>query len=143
MVRSDEFFHLSVDLEYTFPSRENSIWCGINQSVLNAYNYKHNLPMERVEKLNLDKAKDIFLEFYYLPIKTVINPEMHFNFIDVYFTNGRSAYNEMIHHLGDNYILKDIYEWRTQYYTNIYPKTSVMSPWLERLSKIKSYFKHR
>jgi|SRR6185312_430872 len=145
MVRSDEFFSLILELEGDFSDRcadaNYSRKYGINQSTLNRFNLKHNLPMERIESLDKIKAEDVFLEFFYLPIKSVSNPEMHFNLIDQYYTVGASVYNnsfkEMTEFLSKNYTVDRLYEWRLK------APTFNNELLIERIEKIKSYFRQR
>ena len=147
MVRSDEFFNLFSNLEGSFPEIEQDnascIKYGINQSTLNSFNYKHNLPMERVETLLLEKAKDIFLEFFYLPVTSISLPESHFNFIDVLYKSGHKAYTTMCQELGENFTVIQLYEWRVKYYNLLNNDAVDKNYWLERLSKIRAYFKQR
>jgi len=146
MVRSDEFFELLINLEsasYIDQESDRKGIQGFNQSTLNTYNYKHNLPMERVEDISIEKVKDIFLEFFYLPIKPVSSPEIHFNFIDVHRNSGRNIYNELLKDLGENYTLDQVYKLRVDYYNRLHSLSANIELWLERLSKIRAYFKYR
>jgi hypothetical protein len=154
MVRSDEFFNLIIELEGVFSDRmgDNNFprKYGIDQNTLNCFNRRHNLPMERIECIDLNKAKDVFLEFFYLPVKSISNPEMHFNFIDLFYSQGREVYGKIINSLDRNFgnrlNIDDFYKWLEGYYGSF--EFTILSNlnsevWIERLSKIKFYFKHR
>ena len=145
MTRVDEFFQLIIGLCESTPLKGYGaeVNYGISQSILNSYNYKHNLPMERLEKLTIDKAKDIFMEFFYLPVKSIANIETHFNCIDIYYTGSRLIYNELINDLGETFNSEQVYDWRFGYYDKLYKGLPSMNFWLERIYKIKSYFKNR
>lgn len=150
MVRSDEFFQLIIDLDSVFSDRLGDgnfpVKYGINQAALNKFNYRHVIPMERLESLTLSKAKDIFLELYYLSVKSISNPEMHFNLLDVYYTQGNDDYNKLKDYLKQEYTIDYMYKWRRGYYTSfefVITRGFDIEPALERLDKIKLYFKQR
>jgi len=147
MVRSDEFFNFLIRLEEGFPEKpennyKTSNYC-IRQAVLNSFNHKHSLPMERVDTLSLEKAKDVYLEYFYLPVKSVVIPEIHFNLIDVFYNSGRKIYETMLSELEDNFTVSQLYDWRLKYYNTVLGASFKVNYGLERLSKIKAYFKYR
>ncbi len=143
-MRTDDFFDLTVKLEGGFSDKKSDnggkTKYGVTQTTLNTYQKRHNLPAADVKNLTEDEAKDIYLEFYYLPVKPYPDEEIHFNFIDMAYNSGHKHYLELKKAMGDSPIADDIYEWRTNYFENLNQPENIKG-WLNRLDTIKEYFK--
>lgn len=143
MTRTDEFFNLTVNLEGGFSDRAEDrggrTKYGVTQPILDAYNIKHSIPKEDVATISTDKAKDIYVEFYYLPVIPVADKEIHFNFIDVGYNSGNSRYMKIRDEIGNPPTIDAIYEWRTNYYSSLDESANIHG-WIDRLARIKAYF---
>lgn len=143
MTRTDEFFDLTVNLEGGFSNRADDkggkTKYGVTQITLNLYNVKHSIPAEDVANLTVDKAKDIYTEFYYLTVKPIADKEIHFNCIDICYNSGHGNYLKMRESIEDNLTLENIYKWREDFYTKLNQPSNIKG-WLNRLQRIKNYF---
>lgn len=144
MTRTDEFFNLTVNLEGGFSDRAadrgGRTKYGVTQSTLNAYNIKHSIPKEDVVNITVDKAKDIYIEFYYLPVSPVADKEIHFNFIDMGYNSGNSRYMQLRDSIGNPPTIARVYEWREDFFKKQNEPENI-NGWINRLIKIKNYFK--
>lgn len=143
MTRTDEFFNLTVTLEGGFSNRVEDkggkTKYGITQNCLDTYNIKHALSSEEVINLTIDKAKEIYTEFYYFAVRPFPNKEIHFNFVDVAYNSGNKHYIELKNSVGENPTVENIYTWRTQFYNKLDQPANIKG-WLDRIKLIKSYF---
>lgn len=144
MLRTDEFFNLTVNLEGGFSDRDEDkggrTKYGITQLTLNYYNKAHLHPDEDVAKITIDKAKNIYLEYYYSPVTPIADKEIHFNFIDMSYNSGHARYVQLRDSIGIPPTITRVYEWREKYYRSL-NEISNINGWLNRLIKIKEYFK--
>lgn len=143
MTRTDEFFNLTVELEGGFSDRAadrgGRTKYGVTQPTLDSYNIKHSIPKEDVAGITVDKAKEIYIEFYYLPVIPLPDKEIHFNFIDVGYNSGNSRYMQMRDEIGNPPTLARVYEWRENFYKKLNESANI-GGWLNRLTKIKNHF---
>jgi|SRR5271165_2653657 len=146
MDRITEFFDLTVDLEGGFSNRANDrggrTKYGITQHTLELYNNKHELVSDSIEDLTVEKAKTIYVEFYYNDIWYIEDEEIHFNCIDLAYNSGHKHYIEMWNTIRDNPSIDDIYVWRENYYKSLNQPANIHG-WLNRLSRIKLYFQNK
>lgn len=144
MDRTDEFFDLTVNLEGGFSDRAEDnggkTKYGITQTTLNNYDAKHNAPVRNVKDISVEDAKDIYIEFYYLPVRSNPDKEIHFNFVDLAYNSGNGRYKQMRNEVGDNPTVHDIYSWRTQFYISLNQPANIKG-WENRLTRIQTYFK--
>lgn len=143
MTRTDEFFDLTVNLEGGFSDRAEDrggrTKYGITQQILDYYNVKHSIPKEDVATITTDKAKDIYIEFYYLPVIPVVDKEIHFNFVDMAYNSGNARYMELRDSVGDSPTIEAVYEWRINFFEKL-DESANIGGWLNRLNRIKDYF---
>ncbi len=140
---TDEFFDLTVNLEGGFSNRAadhgGATKYGITQNTLNGYNLICKLPSEDVKDISVDKAKEIYVKNYFSTVEECDNIEIHFNFVDICYNSGHKRYIQMKNDLGDNFMINDVYTWRTQYYNSLNQPKNI-NGWLNRLARIQQHF---